>query len=303
MGKIKALAIAGLLAVSPQIVQAADFLPPAPAAEPPMLRGSMAPEFSGWYLRGDVGVGINSIRSATSEFLPGKTPNAFGYDSKNLGSSSIFGIGFGYQFNNWFRADLTGEYRGGANYNAVASYFSPIVAPAVANDCSSPVAGRCPDLYNGQVSSTVLMANGYFDLGTWANITPFVGAGVGFASNKASGFTDKAVGNTGGGYSTGSTKTNFAWAGMAGLSYAVSPNLKLELSYRYLDLGTVNSGAIICQPAGVVGCPQENQKLRIASQDLRLGMRWNLSDFGAAQQTYAPAPMVMPAPGPLVRRY
>ena len=34
------------------------------------------------------------------------------------------------------------------------------------------------------------MVNGYVDLGTWSGITPYVGAGVGFAYNKLSGFTD-----------------------------------------------------------------------------------------------------------------
>ena len=34
------------------------------------------------------------------------------------------------------------------------------------------------------------MFNGYADLGTWSGVTPYVGAGVGFAYNKLSGFTD-----------------------------------------------------------------------------------------------------------------
>ena len=303
MGKIIALTIAGALALAPQIGNAADFLPPAPSAEPPLLRGSVAPEFSGWYLRGDVGVSINSVRSPSSDFLPGTTPPAFAYDSKSLGSSTLFGIGVGYQFNNWFRADVTAEHRGSANYNAVASYFSAAVAPAT-NACSSPApGGRCPDLYTGQVSSTAFLANGYFDLGTWSNLTPYVGLGVGLANVRTSAWVDKSIGNTGGGYAGDTARTSFAWAAMAGLSYAVTQNAKLELGYRYMDLGRVTAGAIICQPPGVLGCPQEIQKFRLASHDLRLGMRWNLSDFGGSQQTYAPAPVYAPAPAPLTRKY
>ena len=260
----------------------------------PMLRGSVAPEFSGWYIRGDGGVGINNLRSSTSDFLPGFVVPSFQYDYAKLGDSGLIGIGVGYQFNNWFRADLTGEYRGSANYHAVASYDG--IAAGV--NCGQVLGGspRCSDIYNGTVSSTVFMANGYVDLGTWAGLTPYIGAGVGFANNKSGMFTDTALGLSGGGFSTGASKTNFAWAGMAGLSYAVSQNLKLEMGYRYLNLGSVNSGAIICQPVGIA-CPQEVQKFKLASHDLRIGMRWMIND--------TPAPMMAPAPmmQPLVRKY
>ena len=76
------------------------------------------------------------------------------------------------------------------------------------------------------------MANGYFDLGTWYCITPFVGGGVGIAAHKFAGLTD-----SGGGVATDATPTNFAWAVMAGLALNVTPNLKIELGYRYLDMG------------------------------------------------------------------
>jgi opacity protein-like surface antigen len=287
----KALMLASVLALAPQFSHAADLLPPPPMLEAPMLRGTVGPDTSGWYLRGDVGVGINQIRSATSQFLPGSVVPSFQYDYKKLGSSANIGFGVGYQFNNWFRADITGEYRGSAQYNAVASYDGNFF---FANPCGG--LARCPDIYTGSVSSAVFMANGYVDLGTWAGLTPYVGVGVGIANNKFSNLVDQSIGNSGFGYSSASSKTNFAWAAMAGLSYAVSQNLKLEMGYRYLNLGTASSGAIICQPVGLAGCPQEVQKLKIASQDFRIGMRWMIND--------TPSP-VMQAPmmQPLVRKY
>ena len=73
-------------------------------------------------------------------------------------------------------------------------------------------------------------------------ITPYVGAGVGFAYNKLFGLTDTGYAFTGrrrlsptGGYSDDGGKRNFAWALMAGLSFNVTQNLKLDLGYRYLD--------------------------------------------------------------------
>jgi hypothetical protein len=34
-------------------------------------------------------------------------------------SAGIFGLGVGYQVNNWFRADVTGQYRGNANFHGL----------------------------------------------------------------------------------------------------------------------------------------------------------------------------------------
>ena len=46
------------------------------------------------------------------------------------------------------------------------------------------------DFYRGNIASYVTMFNGYADLGTWYGVTPYVGAGVGFAYNKLFGMTD-----------------------------------------------------------------------------------------------------------------
>ena len=94
------------------------------------------------------------------------------------------------------------------------------------------------------------MFNGYVDLGTWSGITPYVGAGVGFAYNKLFGFTDTGyaysdgVQSPTGGYSDDGGKWNFAWGLMAGLSFDVTQNLKLDLGYRYLDYGKFTSGVV-----------------------------------------------------------
>ena len=40
------------------------------------------------------------------------------------------------------------------------------------------------------------------------------------------------------------TNTNFAWALYAGTSYDITPQLSLDLSYRYANLGTASSGVV-----------------------------------------------------------
>ena len=85
-------------------------------------------------------------------------------------------------------------------------------------------------------------------------------------------------------------------AAMAGVSYAVTPNLKLELGYRYLNMGDATSGFINCVNSN--GCVVEKHKYSLESQDIRLGMRWLIGDA-----TPAPAPVYYQPEAPIVRKY
>lgn len=265
MGSIKAFLIASVLAVAAtNLAEAADLLPPPPPLEPVIAPAS---DFGGWYLRGDVGVGIASINNLRSSFDSGFTVVGDEFNSKSIGDSTTLGMGVGYQFNKWFRADITGEYRTGAGYHSIESAVF---------QCGGIGVVRCHDNYTGQVSSAVALANGYVDLGTWYGLTPFVGAGVGFSENFFKGLTDQ--GEVGGfGFAPDHTSTSFAWAAMAGVGYSITPNLKLELGYRYLDMGTITSAGIQCQ--NTPACGHEIQRFHLTSNDIRLGMRWVFADL------------------------
>ncbi|HVB89519.1 MAG TPA: outer membrane beta-barrel protein [Beijerinckiaceae bacterium] len=291
MGKFRALVLASALALGGVgMAHAADLLPSPPPLEP--FAPSPSPEFSGWYLRGDVGVGIASLGKMSSTLAPGFFVPDYRYDEASLSDSTILGAGVGYQFNNWFRADVTGEYRSSQHYNAATSYTNYITGAG--NSICGDVATnpRCFDFYHGSVQSSVFLANGYADLGTWWHLTPFIGAGAGVAYNRFGSIYDVSIGNSGGGYSAPVSKTNFAWALMAGLDWTVNPRLKMELSYRYLNLGNAPSGPIVCQNTS--GCALEQQNFRLASQDIRIGMRWMFNSY---------EPMPEEAPPPIVTKY
>jgi opacity protein-like surface antigen len=283
MDSLKVLSLAGLVALGAiPAAHAADLLPPVPELEP-----YMAPvESSGWYLRGDVGVGTTMLGKVSSSFSALNTPPSTKFDQAELGDSAFVDLGFGYKFNNWLRADITGEYRMAERYSAVESYAN--IGPPPNPACGT----RCYDTYGASVLNSAFLANGYVDIGTWANLTPYVGVGVGVANKSIMGLDDVSAQPSGGfGMAADSSKWGFAWALMAGLSYAVTPNVSLELGYRYLNTGTATSGAIFCQNSSP--CPNEVQHLQIASQDIKVGMRWM---FGEAE-----APM--PPPPPLVTKY
>jgi opacity protein-like surface antigen len=153
--------------------------------------------------------------------------------------------------------------------------------------------GRCFDLYDGNHSALVVMANAYVDLGTWWCLTPFVGVGAGFAQHRFSGLTDVGYisdGTSGFGYAqTDSSEWKFAWALHAGVAYNVNQNFKMELAYRYLNFGNVNTPIIDCASAGCAtgGGPQAYYTMRdFSSHDFKLGMRWMLTPD--VQPVYAP---------------
>ena len=291
MGKLNALLLAGAVAFGAiGSVHAAD-LPPPPPFEP------MAPEpvdFGGWYLRGDVGVGSALKPDIRSTFDAGVTVPSPIFDGRDLGDTAFVGGGVGYQLNNWLRFDVTGEYRTAQSYSAVESYNSGFFN-------TPPDNSRAFDTYTGQVQSTVGLANVYFDAIHWNRLTGFIGGGIGASLNRFANLTDIGVGgtNTGFGYAHERTGLSLAYQGTVGVAYDITPNLKLELAYRYLDMGDVRSSAINCQNTST--CPHEVQKVGLASQDVKIGMRWLFGDAGYAPPP--PQPYYPPAPPPLVRKY
>ena len=274
MASFKALCLAGVASlVATASVHAADLpMPPAPVIVPPQ-----APALQGnWYLRGDGGIGLADLRTRNSTFDAGfdAAANGVGYNTRSLDDAAFVDAGVGYRFNRFFRADVTAEYRAAAHFAAIESYTD-----------NTTLSGRQYDTYSGSVRSAVGLVNGYVDIGTWFGITPFVGAGVGVANVATRHLYDLAP-NGGFGYAADHNQTNFAWAAMAGLDFAVTPNLSLEIGYRYLDMGNVSSGVIMCQNAPPGGGCNEVQHQHLAYNDIRLGFRYNFAAFAP------PAPII-----------
>jgi len=264
-----------LAAGAASLLSSAAFAADMAIAPPPMYAPPPAQDFGGWYLRGDIGMTNQSIKS-----LNNPDPNAVLFTQTGMGfdSSMLFDVGVGYQFNNWFRADITGQYRGRANFHGSQS-TTAFAGTALVNN------------YSGSKSETVIMANGYVDLGTWWCITPYIGAGVGTSYNRISSFRDEGLGDAFGVplpisvvYATDAGKWNFAWALHAGAGYRVSPNLTIELGYSYMNLGDATTGAN-SNFAGTA-TPQFPWTMKdITSHDLKLGVRWDLE---SPQPVYAP---------------
>ncbi len=271
MGSLKALTLAGVVAVAAiQTAQAADLLPPPPPIEAPPLRGPI--EDSGFYVRVDAGLANTNASGLRSTFDSPWTESSLSasYGPVSVGDSGIVGLGAGYQFNSWFRADVTGEYRNAVSYHASQTYQNAAYA-----NCNPANGTICGDAYTGQVKTGLFLANGYLDMGSWYGFTPYVGGGVGVAAYQTSGITDNSVWPLGGfGFAANHSGTNFAWALMAGASYHITPNLLLDAGYRYVNMGTLSTGAISC---GATPCFHEVQHFDMYSNDVRVGLRWLLA--------------------------
>lgn len=85
-------------------------------------------------------------------------------------------------------------------------------------------------LFNTKIESQSLMINGYYDIDTGSKLTPYVGAGIGYAKIKGK---LSVLGESP--YSE--DDNNFAWQVGAGVGYALNDKVSLDAGYRYVDYG------------------------------------------------------------------
>lgn len=172
---------------------------------------------SGWYLRGDVSYDFNDVRGMHYQTPGGGTVNV---GSESLDDSANIGLGAGYQFNQYLRADVTGDYMFKADFHGVTTTSACGAVSCVTNE-------------NSGVSLLSLLANAYVDLGTWYRTTPYVGAGIGatyvdWDNFAESGNCAACITNPGGEHDW-----RFTYALMAGASVDLTCNLKFDAGYRF----------------------------------------------------------------------
>jgi opacity protein-like surface antigen len=195
MKAIVAAALAGVaLAATPSL--AADLFGAAP---PPMSfpgdAGPMAEVGLNWYLRGDIGVGLDP--ATTFSMAPVSTPaqgaGVLPFDG-SVGSArqrqDFSGdIGVGYRFNNYLRGEATYEYRvgpAGHNLNTVICPQTATIYPTQTG-YEYQTGETCNGSLSLQQRNSTVLASAYLDLGNYWGVTPYVGAGAGLNANTTSG--------------------------------------------------------------------------------------------------------------------
>ena len=205
--------IAGLLAVVAGPAMAADMVEPQVVEQEP-APAYEAPSYGGWYIRGDVDYHWSKTRGI--QYTTYGAPGGYSeFDSYKLRAAPSLGLGIGYQIDNHFRVDLTGDYWFKANFRGSTS-----------GTCG---ALPCTSTEVSKFSALLLLANAYADLGTYHGITPYVGAGIGGAHVKWGDFNDPNTTE----FNPGHGSWRFAYALMAGASYCLTENWKLDAGYRF----------------------------------------------------------------------
>lgn len=229
-----------------------------------------------WYLRGDLGVSQDVQIGIGNATLPrgNSFPNGWS-----------FGLGAGFKFNDWMRADMTLDWRAPRSYNDNTSTIACVTGWAPVKDALGNIVGEtaltdsCKDLYRARVNNTTLLLNAYLDLGTWWGLTPYIGAGVGanYVYQKASQnwfmsnglayqvTTPDAVNPALIWYynydmQRSLVSLQFAYALMAGASYAITPHMSVDIGGRYVNMGKLTSYSSF---TGVVSKKNDAKEIRI----------------------------------------
>ncbi len=253
----------------PAKLKAADLGPDFFIGSPPAQTQPV--EFgTGWYIRGDLSYARDSLPPLSADL------------SQYLSAAATYGfnadLGFGYKFNNWFRTDVTGEFRQPITIAGTGAGKTCTTQLTTINNIPTPTAtDTCTPHYASSVRIWDFLANGYFDIGTWYGFTPYVGAGAGFSVTRTDATVNWYMSNgvpyqvtTDGFYfnwdtSTSAIRYQLAWALMAGVSYAVTPQFLIDLGYRYVNLGTL---------PGVADSSGQIVTKSLNAQEIRIGLRY-----------------------------
>lgn len=197
------------------------------------------PQYANWYLRVDGAWGVHGDPDMTVGGIGSLT-------NEDLESTWTVGGGVGYYFTENVRGDITVDYR----FKTEASGTNT----AASRDESA------------DLSSTLVLANLYYDFGFKKRIRPYAGFGLGVSHNKTSG----RISDDGGGlaFSDGEGNTGFAAAGMAGLSIALGGRWTFDTGYRFLYLGDAETDPVPGGPPGSLHIDD------VTAHEFRFGLRY-----------------------------
>jgi opacity protein-like surface antigen len=279
---IRALLPAIVLALPMSVLNAgaADYEPPVVVDQPEEVPVEVG---SGWYLRGDIGYNFSTDADGDFTFRTFDPVSATYSDGQfataSLEDTFTYGIGAGYNFTDWLRADVTFDYFTVGFDGTTASALPCSADPAfVGTSC------RSTDSADGYALS--FLANGYVDLGTYVGLTPYVGAGLGYTYVNWDTMADNTfcVGATCPGGNPvfaqtthdGEDSWRFTYALMAGMAYDLTNNLKVDVGYRYRHIDGDDMFAFDPASIGNGASGVQGEDPGIDTHEVRVGLRYAL---------------------------
>jgi opacity protein-like surface antigen len=221
------------LIAAPALAAAADLAPSYKA--PPVA------DYRPWYIEIEGGGGAFQPIHANPGIVFGcpnancqNQPGSFFTERLDVAGGPVIGGRFGYQFSPMFRADLSLQWMS-ATIAGNIDFNSPINSNC--NPATSP--GNCSLNATKSASALVGLVNGYVDFASTGHWRPYVTAGIGAAGDHLSNNCTSCDFGTRG---AARTTTQFAWDVGAGARIDVFPDLKLDIAYRFYDLGKFQGG-------------------------------------------------------------
>lgn len=220
----------------------------------------------GWlltpYLRADLG--YSSTVDDNGDLIDASgTPERDTLDmSPNDGAR--YQIGAGLLLNSYLRTDITVSYRN--NLTEAGGYFDPngAVDPSNRLNGGAYEASNWSTMMNLYVDP--LRAAGY-DTGAFS---PYLQGGIGWARNK----TDDLVFAANGVRSFGETHNDLAWQIGAGVNYAISDRWKLDLSYRFIDMGEARGSKLVQRANGTQFDITREARFDLQAHEVLLGLQY-----------------------------
>jgi len=210
--------------------QAADLPPPPP---PPQYVEVVDARSSCFYLRADIG-GSFHRRPVITKQGGGAFTSA---TNEKIKDHAFVEAGVGCQINKHVRVEATGGYR---FRSSLTEAFGGLDAEL--------------ETYTGFV-------NAFWDVVNYGGFTPYIGAGVGLAHHRLVNVKLPAV-------SADGNSTDFAYHVTAGVSYDLTDSVKMDLAYRYVDLG--------------VSLSEGTNRLKVdklRAHEVKLGVRYQFGDW------------------------
>ncbi len=217
---------------------------------------------SGVYVSGKIGTSIMQMSGQRLDYLDRFDPtenSSLHLGKKNKGVFSG-GVAVGYDFFQDsgipVRAEIDLTIRGKAKTNKhVGSSY-------LLNTPEHYYAGNNLEL-------TTLMLNGYYDFHNSTSFTPYISAGLGYArvkfDTKASAHQTNPLSYEN--FSMSKHSNKFAWSLGAGVQYAMTDDLSLDLGYRFVDAGKFKMGTH--DHTGSF-----NSRSKVRSNDIYLGITY-----------------------------
>ncbi|WP_369308354.1 outer membrane protein [Providencia rettgeri] len=157
-------------------------------------------------------------------------------------------IAAGYQYGNGWRTEAEYTFKKKTEYTSSSSIFRT-------------------SFNHHKVDAERLMINAYRDYEVYQGISVYGTVGLGVAKIKSSGWQ----GNTSRQYAS-NTDTNLVYSIGAGVSYEPIDKLNVDLGYRYIDLGKIESG--MNNFDNIRHRQDEQMKAHLKSQEVMLGVRY-----------------------------